>query len=508
MLNRLTQLNDSASLAFTFAYDATNKLTTRTSPNGTTLTEQYDGLDRLTGLKYMQGTTTLADYQYQFNAVNNISQMTDDAGANNYSYDSVDRLTAATHPNQPNENYSHDGVGNRTTSHLSATYSYQPFNRLTSTSSASYTYDNNGDLISKTEGIPTTQYGWDYENRLKTVTRLASPDVSYKYDALGRRIERTKSVSIPVPVILETTRFVYDGTDVVRDLDGNGATMADYLNGPGIDNKLRQTVGATTSYFLADHLGTTRALTNPSGAVTSSLSYDSFGNVTSGSAPTRYTYSGREIDSDTSLIYYRARWYAPQQGRFISEDPLGLRGGDINLYGYVLNNPVNFRDPTGTQRADRDRPGDIEWARGLKKAIDQMPTSKGSCECRSASSVLLLAGGLAVADGPQPGITDVIAIAYLVTALSATLSPRVECPPRDRVIPFPRDTGARNRWTCTARCNLENFSNVPNAPARVEANGSGPTESLACQAAKDAAQAMSPLGTYSRHCQCVRCWKN
>jgi RHS repeat-associated protein len=169
---------------------------------------------------------------------------------------------------------------------------------------------------------------------------------------------------------------------VLRDLDVNEATIADYLNGPGIDNKLRQISDGTASYLVADHLGTTRAITDASGSVISTLTYDSFGKVTGGSAPTRYTYTGREIDVETGLMYYRARWYDPQQGRFLSMDPLGFSGGDVNLYSYVVSNPVNFRDPTGTQRADRDRPGDIEWARGLKKAIDGMPTTpiqKSSC---------------------------------------------------------------------------------------------------------------------------------
>jgi hypothetical protein len=58
---------------------------------------------------------------------------------------------------------------------------------------------------------------------------------------------------------------------------------------------------------------------------------------------------------------------------FISEDPIGFKGEDVNLYAYVLNNPANFRDPLGKRREDRDRPGDIEWARGLKKAIERMP---------------------------------------------------------------------------------------------------------------------------------------
>jgi uncharacterized protein RhaS with RHS repeats len=83
-------------------------------------------------------------------------------------------------------------------------------------------------------------------------------------------------------------------------------------------------------------------------------------------------------------MYYRARWYDPQVGRFISEDPIGFDGGDLNLYGYVVNNPANFRDPTGLQREDRDRPGDVEWARGLKKAIDRMPQPAAS-GCAGAS---------------------------------------------------------------------------------------------------------------------------
>src|SRR6266496_4992876 len=98
-----------------------------------------------------------------------------------------------------------------------------------------------------------------------------------------------------------TTKLIYDGGDVVRDLNGSGGTVADYLNAPGIDNKLRQTVGGTPSYFLADHLGTTQALADASGTVVSTQVYDSFGNVISGSTASRYTYTGREGDSETGL---------------------------------------------------------------------------------------------------------------------------------------------------------------------------------------------------------------
>ncbi len=341
VLNRLTQLTDNASLAFTFAYDATNKLTSRSAPNGVDTPYQYDGLNRLTSLKYATGTTTVEDFQYQFNAVNNIAQITDAAGAHNYTYDTLDRLTAAMHPSQSNESYNFDDVGNRTTSHQGSSYSYQTFNRLVAANGSSFGYDTNGNLISKTDPSGNWTYTWDYENRLKQAALSSGVTVTYSYDALGRRNQRTSRVS-------GTTKFVYDGADVVRDLDANGSAIVDYANGPGIDNKLRQTTGGSVSYFVTDHLGTTCGLTDGSGSLLTSLSYDSFGNVTSGSAATRFTHTGHELDSDTGLVYYRARWYDPQQGRFVSEDPIGVEASS-NLYGYVGNNPLVNVDPFGLQ---------------------------------------------------------------------------------------------------------------------------------------------------------------
>ncbi|MGH9873890.1 MAG: RHS repeat domain-containing protein [Pyrinomonadaceae bacterium] len=340
VLNRLTQLADAASLNTTFGYDATNKLTSRNLPNGVATSYQYDGLDRLTRLTHSKAGNTLADFQYQLNTVSNITQMTDGAGTHGYSYDTRDRLTAATHPNQTNESYTLDDVGNRTASHQGSSYSYQTFNRLTAANGTSFTYDTNGNLTAKTDGGGTWIYAWDYENRLTQASLSGGVTIiHYSYDALGRRIQRTSNVS-------GITKFVYDGTDVLRDLDGSGATLADYLNGLGIDDKLRQTSGGATPYFLTDHLGTTRSLADSSGNLSSSLGYDSFGNVTSGSVPSRYTYTGREADSDTGLMFYRARWYDARQGRFIGEDPVGLKAGP-NLYSYVNNQPTRFTDPMG-----------------------------------------------------------------------------------------------------------------------------------------------------------------
>src|SRR4030095_2008540 len=204
-----------------------------------------------------------------------------------------------TSPLQLNENYAYDGVGNRTSSQLSASYNYQRFNRLTNTSSANYSYDLNGNLISRTDSTGTTQYAWDFENRLRQVTLPNGLTVSYKYDALGRRIQRAPSTGV-------STNFVYDGADVVKDLNSD-VSPVEYLNGLGVDNKLRLTDSRMSGplYFVQDHLGSTTGFTSSTGSVVSQISYDSFRNANTDTNLTRYTYTGREFDSDADLYYYR-----------------------------------------------------------------------------------------------------------------------------------------------------------------------------------------------------------
>ena len=163
---------------------------------------------------------------------------------------------------------------------------------------------------------------WDHENRL-TEAAARRDKVRYKYDALGRRVRRFLVGN------REHTRFTYDGHDVL--VDDDFGTLTKYLNGPGIDNKLRATTGSTTSYFLADHLGSTNGFADSSGALTASNAYDSFGNPSNTSFPSRYQFTGREYDSFAKLQFSRARFYDPNLGRFMSEDPIGFAGGDVNL---------------------------------------------------------------------------------------------------------------------------------------------------------------------------------
>ncbi|MCI0565550.1 MAG: hypothetical protein MN733_44365, partial [Nitrososphaera sp.] len=210
-------------------------------------------------------------------------------------------------------------------------------NRIGQFGGASFGFNAEGQTMSKTDGAGTSAYQWDARGRLTQVTLPNGQAVNYGYDVLGRRISRTTSGG--------TTTFQYDGADVVIDRESGGSAY-DYLNGLDIDDKLRQSGGAFgTLYFLQDHLGSTTALTGAGGALIEQQQYEAFG-ANAGSVRTRYGYTGRERDELTELVYYRARWYGPQEGRFLSEDPAGL-DESANFYTYVVNNPLSYTDPSG-----------------------------------------------------------------------------------------------------------------------------------------------------------------
>ncbi len=338
--NRLTTLTDESSNDFTFAYDNANKLTSRVAPNGITSSYEYDGMSRIKRLKHYTSSSTLYDDQFAYNAASQISQITGLSQTKNFTYDNVNRLTAVTVGTSTVENYAYDGVGNRTSSHLSSTYTTGSFNRLTATDTASYTYNSNGSMTGKTVGSTGWAYAWNRENAMASAGN-GTDTVTYLYDALGRRVKRTQGSDVQ--------KFTNDGGDVV--LDDINSTLTKYQNGPGVDDKLKLVTGGTSKYFFPDHLGSTVGIATLSGSVTDSNGYAAFGNASNGSFPSRYQFTGREADPLTGLQFNRARSYDIDLGRFVSEDPIGL-GGGINEYAYVRNNPVNATDPTGLYERD------------------------------------------------------------------------------------------------------------------------------------------------------------
>ncbi len=203
-------------------------------------------------------------------------------------------------------------------------------------SGATYTYDANGNLSQKVEGADTWGYEWNAENQLTRVTKNSVEQARFKYDPLGRRVEK---VAAGV-----TTAWTYDSEDILR--QGAGGTTLKYVHGMGFDEALATDDGSALSYFHADGLGSIGKTTNSAGAATLSRRYDAWGNLELGSATTGYAFTGREWEPEAGLHYYRARYYDSKVGRFAGEDPLGF-DADVNFFAYVGNSPNNHTDPLG-----------------------------------------------------------------------------------------------------------------------------------------------------------------
>ncbi|MGH7887625.1 MAG: RHS repeat-associated core domain-containing protein, partial [Candidatus Binatia bacterium] len=295
---------------FTYGYDTLSQRTSFARPNGVTTSYQYDEVNRLKRLTHTNASSaTLEDLQYEFNLDDEINKITSLASA----------------PLTPQS---------KTVTVADVA------NRIGQFGVANIGFNAEGQTTSKTDTSGTVAYQWDARGRLTQATLPNSQVVSYGYDALGRRANRAANNV--------TTTFQYDGADVVIDRESGGSAY-DYLNGLDIDEKLRQSGGAFgTLYFLQDHLSSTAALANTSGVLVEQQQYEAFG-ANAGSVRTRYQYTGRERDEMTGLMYNRARWFDPSQGRFLSEDPIGLSDG-LNFYTYVENAPLGYTDPLGLSK--------------------------------------------------------------------------------------------------------------------------------------------------------------
>ncbi len=206
-------------------------------------------------------------------------------------------------------------------------------------------YDNNGNMASVTNTCGTTNYTWNARNQLAGINGFkpdcSSLTASFKYDALNRRIEKTINGT--------TTQYVYDGMDIIQEINQDGTSKANYIRGLNIDEPLaRIKADGTMRFYKTDALGSVIALTDENGVVKTTYSYDPFGNVTiSGeSSDNPFQYTGRENDG-TGHLFERNRYYSYELLRYISQDPIGFVGGDVNFYVRVGNNPVNWVDPLG-----------------------------------------------------------------------------------------------------------------------------------------------------------------
>src|SRR5207237_1731776 len=140
--------------------------------------------------------------------------------------------------------------------------------------------------------------------------------------------------------------------NLLEEIDSAGNMVARYTNGLGIDQQLALLRSGTTSYYESDALGSVTSLSNSSGSLANTYTYDSFGRLTAstGTITNVIRFTGREFDSETGPNDHRARYYDTSVGRFIGEDPIQFRGG-MNFYAYDHGRVVKFADRSGLDAA-------------------------------------------------------------------------------------------------------------------------------------------------------------
>jgi RHS repeat-associated protein len=325
---------------FYFAYDDANRRTAMLYPNLAATLYFYDNLDQL-GLAYhfdavTQALLTYAAYTY------------DDAGnreikalptyTESYTYDSMFHLDTATRSGTLTEEYGYDAVGNRTSGIGDPVWTYNDRNELQSHAGTTFGYDLNGNQASRNDPSGNWGFEWTVENELKRVTKNGAEIARYAYDALGRRVSRTVGPNV--------YRYLYDGPDILQ--SSVGSAVSRFVQGPGMDEHLvAEIAGGASYYYHTDGLNSTLLLTDTNRTPVFAYAYDTFGGIQTGSSVSGFAFTGREWDGETQLYYYRARYYDLHIGRFLSEDPIGPLGGDLNFYTYVGNSPVNWSDPSG-----------------------------------------------------------------------------------------------------------------------------------------------------------------
>ena len=361
--NRMTQAVDSVTGTLRRGYDGLNRLTSETTPQGS-ITYTYDLAGRrqtmtVAGqpvvnytfdnggrlMNITQGTSTV---QFGYDNANRRTTLTlPNSIVTSYGYDNASELTGLTYTLNSNTlgnlTYGYDLAGRRTRvggsyaatnlPNAVSTTAYDAANELSQWGTATPTYDANGNMLS--DG--TNSFVWNARNKLGSMNMSAQ---SFQYDPFGRRVGKT--------ILTTTTNYLYDGVNPLQELSGTTPT-ANLITG-GVDEYFQRTDSTGAGNFLTDAMGSTIALTSSTGGNVAQYTYEPFGNTSvTGSSASSYQFTGRENDG-TGVYFYRNRYYSPTLQRFISEDPIGMNGGDVKFYAYVGNSPTNFRDTRGLTR--------------------------------------------------------------------------------------------------------------------------------------------------------------
>lgn len=356
-LDRVKTMTDPSGGVTTYNYDLGGRLTQRLLPNGVITNYTYDTSDYLTGVAHHLGTAAAFEsFVYTLNPNGQRVSVQEVSGTRtDWTYDEAYRLLREKVVNASGTTlselvYAYDRAGNRksmTQNGVTTLYQYNQLDQLTNAGPVQYDYDDRGNLVAVTDGASTTTYGYDPANRLARAVMPDGVTANFAYDADDRLTRESIGGIVRGYAWDELGKF---GGEMVYEYDG--ATNTPVASYSYADDEIVQRLGATSSYYLHDGLGSVIGLTSPTGVQTDRYRYDAWGVATlaTGSTPNPFRYRGQFTDDVTGLLYLRARYFAPRTGRFLTRDvaPFDLENPiDLNRYRYAASNPVDYYDPTG-----------------------------------------------------------------------------------------------------------------------------------------------------------------
>lgn len=367
----VADIDDSAAGQYRFSYDGRSLLTNIQGPNGA-LSYAYDSLRRVTRESILGQPDTLYSYDdagalkrietegagisYEYDATGRLKTETRDNGVvTHYVYDEASAVVGVRHEVEGSDidlqSYEHEQAGATTraegmsaspllTEEASATFDLA--NRIQTWGGKSFKHDANGNRIQAAESGNIESYSWDARGRLKSIKQADGSIISLTYDYAGNLAR----VSGPGG---DETLLVGANGNVALRRTGNG-TIQRLLSGLSMDHHVALLDSERgVRYPLVSRPNNILATVDSRGIVDGQYSYEPYGATSPDSLSATdypFAFTGRARVSE-NLYYFRARYYDSLTSRFISEDPIGFGGGDLNLYRYTGGAPIDQTDPTG-----------------------------------------------------------------------------------------------------------------------------------------------------------------